>query len=109
MQDILDTCSFNLLFLVFSFVFRAGDNIKTAFNQINDNWNEMSIQNALVQSDLNTKYTDKKIPKFHNLVLGTTFGYQDFEYPILTLVEIMFKQNFFNIVFTMNTNLIEMF
>ena len=36
---------FNLLFLVFSFVIR--DNIKTDFNQMNDNLNEKSIQNAL--------------------------------------------------------------
>ena len=34
---------FNLLFLVFSFV----DNINTDFNQMNDNLNEKSIQNAL--------------------------------------------------------------
>jgi hypothetical protein len=38
---------FNLLFLVFSFVFYR-DNIKTDFNQMNDNLNEKSIQNALL-------------------------------------------------------------
>jgi hypothetical protein len=37
---------FNLLFLVFSFVFYR-DNIKTDFNQMNDNLNEKSIQNTL--------------------------------------------------------------
>ena len=36
---------FNLLFLVFSFVFR--DNIKTDINQINENLNEAIFQNAL--------------------------------------------------------------
>ena len=41
------TC-FNLLFLVFSFVFRE-HNIKIDFNQMNDNLNEKSIQNALDQ------------------------------------------------------------
>jgi len=39
---------FNLLFLVFSFVFkRQKYNIKKDLNQMNDNLNEMSIQNAL--------------------------------------------------------------
>ena len=37
---------FNLLFLVFSFMFYR-DNIKTDLNQMNDNLNETSIQNAL--------------------------------------------------------------
>ena len=37
---------FNLLFLVFSFVFYR-DNIKTDFNQMNDNLYKKSIQNAL--------------------------------------------------------------
>ena len=42
---------FNLLFLVFSFVFYR-ENIKTDFNQMNDNLNEKSIQNALKQHNL---------------------------------------------------------
>ena len=44
-QDILDIFLFNLIFLIFSFVFR--DTIKTDLNQMNRNLNETSIQNAL--------------------------------------------------------------
>ena len=44
---ILDIIFFNLLFLVFSFAFkRQGYKIKTDLNQLSDNLNETSIQNA---------------------------------------------------------------
>ena len=44
---------FNRLFLVFSFVFR--ENVKTNFNQMNDNLNEKIIQDAMVIVGVHSK------------------------------------------------------
>ena len=54
----------HLLFLIFSFV---RDNIKTDLNQLNDNQNETSIQNALTESVAFN-------PHDFNGILGTFLG-----------------------------------